>query len=376
MSWLDPDDSTNDSEEQTVGFTIGYALLAVAFSVSMVQAVYNCRRPIYNKHTVRILFPWASFCLMLENATLAADNNVLSTSTIWNKVIYALEATVAPTLLLSIFDVTYIIHKTRHVRFMGIIHDGQYTFSTRFLNAPRIIIWSIRLLAVLLCVLGLLVNFNVGFSSPSPLAGRVGWYHVVTTTPVNLQIVLSLLPMGIVCLLCLYFSLVLWRYGTTSSFLVHSSPLNPWFSPFFGTLAMTVGQWFGSNLYLILSNVGIFIFVSSLSFVVVQVNKDLESAVQLNTFLHAFDDLRATHVQHYQDYQQQEHETDTQVVIVDERHEVAQGDDIDVHEHKVVEKTNGILEMEQDKIKLKKGKVVEFAEETTEIVSSSSSPTS
>lgn len=145
----------------------------------------------------------------------------------------------------------------------------------------------------------------------------------------------------------------------------------------FGTLAMTVGQWFGSNLYLILSNVGIFIFVSSLSFVVVQVNKDLESAVQLNTFLHAFDDLRATHVQHYQDYQQQEQDNDdTQVVIVDERHEVAHGDDISVHEHKVVEKKNGKLEMKQDKIKLKKGKVVEFAEETTEIVSRSSSPTS
>lgn len=365
MSWLDQDDSSNYN---SVGFIIGYALLAVAFCISMVQAVYDCRRPIYNKHTVRILFPWASFCLMLENATLAADN-ILSRS-VWKDVIYALQATVAPTLLLSIFDVTYIIHKTRHVRFMGIIHDGQYTRPRRYLNAPRIIIWSIRMLALLLFVLRLLVNFNVGFTSP--LLGKVGWWHVVTARPFDYQVLISLLPMGICCLGCFYFSLVLWRYGTESSFLVHSSPLNPWFSPFFGTMGMTVGQWFGSTYFLLLSNVGIFVFCVSLLFLVVQVNKDLESAVQLNTFLHAFDELRSSEVRHYQEYQQKQQDTEEEQasVVVDEKWEAAvqQGDDVRVDKDKVDDKKNGAVEMEHDRVKLKKIKVVEFAEETTEIV--------
>eukprot|EP00544_Gedaniella_sp_CCMP2646_P015126 CAMPEP_0202489380 /NCGR_PEP_ID=MMETSP1361-20130828/7122_1 /ASSEMBLY_ACC=CAM_ASM_000849 /TAXON_ID=210615 /ORGANISM="Staurosira complex sp., Strain CCMP2646" /LENGTH=145 /DNA_ID=CAMNT_0049119115 /DNA_START=216 /DNA_END=653 /DNA_ORIENTATION=- len=136
-------------------------------------------------------------------------------------------------------------------------------------------------------------------------------------------------------------------------------------------MGMTVGQWFGSAYFLLLSNVGIFVFCVSVLFLVVQVNKDLESAVQLNTFLHAFDELRSSEVQHYQEYQQKQQDTEEeQVVVADEKLEAAvqQGDDVRIDKDKVDDKKNGAVEMEHDRVKLKKRKVVEFAEETTEIV--------
>lgn len=356
--------TNNDNNNGGVGFVVCFALLAGASCVSMVSAVYNCRRPIYNRHTVRILFPWASFCMICENATMAASGSG-NIPRIWMDVVKALEATVAPSLLMSTFDVAYIIHKTRHVRFMG-IWDGQASAKN-----PRIsftIKLCMRIVAIAELVLGLLVNFNVGFSPPSAQAGNVGWYTVVTEL-FDLQVVLSLIPMAVTCITCFYFALMLWKYGTTSSMVVHSSPLNPWFSPFFGTLGLTVGQWFGARLFPLLSNVGIFIFIGSILFLVLEVNKDLRAAVELNVFLGAFDDLRKSEVQHYQDYAQQDEEEE---IVFQERLEVSQGNgDVIVVEEEEIKQTSDDddkITVDKDKVKRKKGKVVEFAEETTEIV--------
>ena len=123
--------------------------------------------------------------------------------------------------------------------------------------------------------------------------------------------------MAIVALCCLYFSLLLWKYGTKSSMVVHSSPLNPWFSPLFGVLALIVGQWFGPKLFPLLSNVGIFVFFVSILFLVLEVNKDLRAAVELNVFLGAFDDLRQFEEKHQEEFQQQQDMEEEEQVTTD-----------------------------------------------------------
>lgn len=360
-SFLQP---TND-ENQTVGFVVTFAVLGTFFGVSMIQAIYECRRPIYNKHLVRFLFPWACFCCMMENVTFSINNSSREIPSVWRDIVYVLEATVAPSLLMSTFDVTYIIHKTRHLQFCCIL-EGQA--QKRRPHRSRAAKYCMRFLSVLLLVLGLLVNFDVGFNPPSPYAGQVGWSFVISEpfTQEQVQVVLSLIPMAVVSVVCFYFSLLLWKYGTTSSMVVHSSPLNPWFVPLFGTLALIGGTWFGQKWYSLLSNVGIFVFVVAILLLVLEVNKDLRAAVELNVFLTAFDDLRQSEAHHKKEFQQEEDDVESRQV---ESKEVVQGDEIVVQDELITRnnKNDDVVETEKDRLKMKKGKVVEFAEEKTEI---------
>jgi hypothetical protein len=175
---------------------------------------------------------------------------------------------------------------------------------------------SMRIIAVLLLILGLLVNFDC-IPPSSAYAGRVGWSFVIeqTFTEEQISVVLSLVPMATVSMACLYFSLALWKYGTTASMVVHSSPLNPWFSPLFGTLALFGSQWFGLRLFSILSNMGIFIYTESILYLLLEVNKDLQAASELNDFLGAFDEMRKGELKHKEEFQHElqlkEEEPDT-----------------------------------------------------------------
>lgn len=370
MTFLDPsDDEQQPTNDINTGFIVVFALLSVASCVAMIQAIYECRRPIYNKHTVRFLFPWASFCMIAENATLAVDYAGHASPTAWADIVYALEATVAPSLLMSTFDVTYIIHKTRHVQFCGII-EGQTHKKNPAIS--RAIKWCMRLLSILLLILGLLVNFDVGFNPPSPQAGRVGWYYVITEpfTTQQIQVVLGLIPMTVVSSCCLYFSLILWKYGTKSSMVVHSSPFNPWFSPLFGTLALFAGQWFGEKFFPLLSNVGIFVFSVTILLLVLEVNKDLRAAVELNVFLGAFDDLRESEEKHQQEFQQERQDDEKAGLSTDiaVESEVSRGGDVAVEEGEVKRNSKGsVVEIDKDKVEIKKGKIVQFEEEKIEI---------
>jgi hypothetical protein len=287
-------------EEDPVGFIIGFCLMAVASLIAMIQALYETKRPIYQKHTVRWLLPWYAFCMMVENASQAAYSAGRQPIGWWAGVVYALEGTVAPCLLLTTFDATYIIHKTRHLQFCG-LYDGQtHTKNPKRSMAIKLLM---RIIAVLLLILGLLVNFDV-ITPSSSYTGRAGWSFVVQQpfTAEQVSVVLSLTPMAVTSLACLYFSLALWKYGTTSSMVVHSSPLNPWFSPLFGTLALIGTQWCGLRLFSILSNLGIFIYTESILYLLLEVNKDLQAAYELNEFLEAFDEMREGERKHKEEH--------------------------------------------------------------------------
>lgn len=66
---------------------------------------------------------------------------------------------------------------------------------------------------------------------------------------------------------------------------VHSSMCNPWFYPFFGTVAMAVGQIFGPALYPVMSNAGILIFVIALLALMAEVDKDMIATHNVASFL-------------------------------------------------------------------------------------------
>ena len=66
---------------------------------------------------------------------------------------------------------------------------------------------------------------------------------------------------------------------------VHSSMLNPWFYSFFGTLAMAAGQVFGEELYPIMSNTGILIFIITILALMAEVDKDIVATHEVACFL-------------------------------------------------------------------------------------------
>ena len=289
LTFIGDDDGQQPND--TAGFILAFSILSSASFISVVQGLYETSRKhyLYDRYSLKILFPWASFVQVLENATLAYDvsgrGEVMDW---WRYIVYVLQATVPPALLLSTFDVTYSIHKTRNIQFCG-VYDG-HTRSKNPLRAMLLKV-SMRTLALAMLGVGIVTNFNL-WVTPNPLAGRVGWYYFVSTNyedwdENSLHILLGISPAGIVGLAGIYFSIALWRYGSVYSIVVHASPLNPWFSPFFGTLALVGGQWASEKWFPLLSNLGIFVFVESILLLFMEVNKDMEAATDLREFLTA-----------------------------------------------------------------------------------------
>jgi len=259
------------------------------------------RRHYRSFFSVRVLLPIALFISALENAALAAsgliydglvekegdeeenfDNNVFI------KTVYFLQTFEVPILLIVIFEITYLVHKRRSVNFCGMYFDeGVRIKNTAFMSC--MLRNSIRTLATVLLVMGLIVNFDFiqsGKPAVDELAGRAGWWALSKEDwDSRLHLLLSLIPTAVLTLVALYLSVVLWRYGTESSMVVHSSICNPWFYPFFGTLAMGVGQFFDENLYTIMSNAGTLIFTLTILLLMVEVDKDMVAADDFAWFL-------------------------------------------------------------------------------------------
>jgi hypothetical protein len=294
LSFLDDDenDSGNNNNnkvgEQSTGFVLGHIILSVASFISIIQGIYETRRKhyLYDRDSIRYFFPWAAFCQMVENVALAIDVSGRSLPPSIQYIVYALESTLAPCLLLSTFDVTYSIHKTRHLPFCC-VYDGQT--QTAHPCCKMGLKCFMRTLALCLLAMSVLGHFDVTAYESSSYSGRVGWYWVVTEewSERSVHVVFILLPIAVTSFCTLYFSVALWRYGTAYSMVVHASPLNPWFSPLFGTMALMGGQWFGPRWFPLMSNLGIFVFVETILLLFMEVNKDMEAANDLRDFLGA-----------------------------------------------------------------------------------------
>jgi hypothetical protein len=68
---------------------------------------------------------------------------------------------------------------------------------------------------------------------------------------------------------------------------VYPSSMNPWMFTFFGSVCMIAGQFPDPNLFPILSNAGILIYMMTLLRVLYEVRHDMLQAGDLGQFLHA-----------------------------------------------------------------------------------------
>lgn len=241
---------------------------------------------------VRYFFPYCAFVLVIENIVLACSRLLKNSGNAGNvilSIVNVLLATVDPILLIVTFELCYLVHKRRSVNFCGMIFDrGQRVriFPSSWIRS-FLLRNFMRILATLLFVLSLCVQFNV-ISPDNEETGRAGWiqwFQSVLPFDEKKQWFLSLLPTGVLCLCNFYMSIIIWRYGSSSSMVVHSSCFNPWFSLFFGTLALSAGELFSINTYLITSNIGVIIFFCSIILLLKEVDKEMAVADDFDDFL-------------------------------------------------------------------------------------------
>jgi hypothetical protein len=311
LTYLDEDDDNAPVNEYSSTFLlIGFAVLAFLFCIMAILTIrltLICRE-FYEWNAVRLIFPGICWILALQCGTFAykfSDRGDGSVKEAWAICLYMLQATVAPGLFLSTFVVTFLAHRTRSIPFCTVYRGtsaGQrHNFSagginelhgeedemTQALIRPATLVVMTRLFAMALLILSLFVNFDVVWENDGDLAGRTGWLTVGSEPwgPESVHILLSLFPMAVVAVACMYFSMLLWRYGTQFSMIIYPSMFNPWLSTVVGIGFLSVGQFFGPELFPVLSHTGILVYVMSFVRTLYEVREDFEAANQLGCFL-------------------------------------------------------------------------------------------
>eukprot|EP00978_Attheya_sp_CCMP212_P047277 scaffold421291_cov54-Attheya_sp.AAC.2 len=291
LTFIDP-----EADPPTPGQVGAYAFLAVVsvmcFWISL--AVGNAKKHYKRMVSVRVFFPLVCLVAAMEQGTLVSSGRYYQTNVDddrWLKFLYVMRSTVAPSLLILMFELTYMVHKGRSVNFCGIFFDEGRRIN-EIITTPMISFCLrnlIRCVAVVLLAIGIVVNLDLMQDvSHDSLAGRTGWIGLFQDDrpwEEKTHIYLSLLPMAVLCGCSFYLSLILWRYGTQSSMVVHSSILNPWFYPLFGTLALSAGQLFRERWFLLFSNIGLIIYLVTTLLLMSELDKDMVATSDFSLFL-------------------------------------------------------------------------------------------
>jgi len=302
----------DDIEETTlqlspIGLVVGFSLLSATFaliSVFIIRCNWYCRE-FYEWNAIRLAMPGLCILMSVQNATLAFDYNREKTSSQWSIALYMISSVIAPGIFIFTFVMTFLAYRTRSMPFCfvhrgpgrsgaGESRLGEEDEVYQPLVRPAILVVSTRMFALGLLILNLLVNFDV--LSDDSQVGRTGWATVARDPEgeLSLTIFLSLLPMALVSILCLYFACLLWRYGTEFSMIINTSIFNAWVCPVLGALAMIVGQCFGPDLFLITSNTGIAFYMLSMTRVLYEIRHDIRQAGDLGSFLIALEHARSS----------------------------------------------------------------------------------
>lgn len=277
--------------------TVIFAILVVIASM----CAFGTARIAHSKHhyhqvrTVRYLLPLVCIIFAVENLFLASKkwffNSEFNENNIYQKVLiyilFVLQATGVPILLLVIFDVCYLIHKRRSVNFCGMFFDeGHRVIRVSSVMRSAVCRNLIRIVAFALFVSGLVINF--GDSDQIKQAGKTGWFKLFEKNFKAYEepyLILSFVPEGVLILCSLYLGAILWRYGSASSIVVHSSFFNPWCYLFFASIINICTQFFSLGIYPLTSNIGYIVFIISILMLLIEIDKDMDHAEDFANFL-------------------------------------------------------------------------------------------
>ncbi|GMH85997.1 hypothetical protein TrVE_jg10153 [Triparma verrucosa] len=238
---------------------------------------------------LKYAFPTCTLLMSLDNLVMYLSDSISSDHWI-GVTAFVVHPFVTPVLLMTTFEITYLVHKRRSVNLLGIKFDEGRRVKTGWKS------WVLRNLVGVgglgLAGVGVVVNFDlVQNKHVDPEAGNVSWMSVFDEGDLEMQVhkILGLLPTLILVLSNLYFAVVMWRYGSNSSMIIHSSYLNPWICMFLGTLVLASGQ-FPRSHFKTTSNAGEAFLVLSIMFLMNEVDRDMSAASEFTDFLEAIED--------------------------------------------------------------------------------------
>lgn len=217
----------NEAEAPTTPEIVIFSILSVLFLLCAIIAFYrsNTRRHYSRLYSVRILFPLSCISCLAENIAIAASGSIIDQQLAERdllKVIFVLQAFQVPIYLVTIFELTYLVHKRRSVHFCGMFFDEgrlgrrvQGVFSTPvksfvFRNL-------IRFIALICLIVGCLANLDLlrDKDVKDELAGRTGWWKMWDTEGDRVwtvHILMSLMPTAVLIFCSFFLSIALWRY--------------------------------------------------------------------------------------------------------------------------------------------------------------------
>ncbi|KAG7366803.1 hypothetical protein IV203_029473 [Nitzschia inconspicua] len=301
LNTLHDDEYVNEfdgSVQDTLLLTF-YSLLALCYCVMAYFTIRLVRNTKEFHQYVALSYglPAVSLYMALECATLALDEALPTIPSVWGGLLYILEAmVVAPGLFLSTFTVTFVAYRIRSlpfccVRRRRVVQEGMVDVSPsdeETLVQPALLVLAMHCFAVLLFVINILVNFDVLWSDAG-LAGRTGWMTLLLDPwePSFFRVVLALVPMTLVCGVCLYFAYLLFRYGNEYSMTIYISFVTPWMWPLVGVAALVGGFLPPSPWFPLASNLGIGIYQVTILRVMFEIRLDLGQANELGSYLQA-----------------------------------------------------------------------------------------
>jgi len=314
-------------ENEFLSRTVEMAWFGVLSFLFVLMGVMNIRvsnasQAFYEWNAIRLILPGMQWVLALECATLAV-NRGSPPARRWAIATYMLNATIPPGIFLSTFVITFLAYRNRSIPFCmirrapgrndthltgntmaqnsddleGVGDNGAGNGETSFqpLIRPATMVSIMRLFSLFCFFLALVVNFDVVWYE-SDLAGRTGWSTLLKfgqddNGGDDLHIFLSLLPMALVGFACIYFSILLWRYGSSFSMKIYSNIFNPYASCLVGTLCLLGFQSFGPHLFPVMSRTGIWLYQCCFLRVMYEVRYDIKQAGDLGHFLDALGDV-------------------------------------------------------------------------------------
>jgi len=287
------------AEPPTTAQVVLFSITAFFFFICAIIAFQRGRTRRHYRATFPVwcLFPIACIISTLENIVLATSGVFIEKQmddSLILKIVFVLQAFQVPILLVTIFELTYIVHKRRSLNFCGLKFDEGRRVTSIITTRWRSFLarHALRISALIMLGIGIFVNLDLlsFVTNADQLTGRIGWAALWGNNDkwsnADTLILISLFPTNVLIISSLLLTTSLWRYGTESSLIVHSSFLNIWFFPFFGTLALAGGQLFGVTWYPFTSNLGLLIFVITLLMLQTEIDKDVNLTMEFTDFLH------------------------------------------------------------------------------------------
>ncbi|KAG5175237.1 hypothetical protein JKP88DRAFT_203770 [Tribonema minus] len=206
---------------------------AVVNGICLVPAAVFWRRT--PGMTATWLMPLLCILMCYVNIILALGDSVNNNNPacLLANVVYAL---VVPLFLVALFEMAYTVHKTRSVKFCGIVFDQGHRINTE--PCSWFLRHAVRMCALGLFILGILVYFH-SIGSDDAAAGTGGYTQFGGA---SVQFILCLVPATAMAAVSLYLSIFMWRYGNNASIVVHSTACNRWMLLLLGSLCMLAGQ--------------------------------------------------------------------------------------------------------------------------------------